>query len=601
MADSPDLVAEAPDQPALAVSRAWVLVALAVLGGIAFTAATYLIIRSAQDETGSSLASLATGLRSLERLEAQWTAQAMRARVNSATDRTDPTSTAASVERIRDRMLAASSKLPHEPTLQGAVAEIASLFDRKAALLEHFKQTDPQLKSSLRHVASALNDLVNVVGTEPGGRDLAATAQTFTQRVLHAASTGDADSSRAARRVLDQLRTRPQLSDGGRTGDFLHHAGTSVEQLDRFEKVLAQIDALPIAPRVAELDDTVSQLFDAHLTRNARDRRALALLAVLLAIGLGVIGWHLRRVIRGVESTVAERTSGLEHTVAQLRKAQARAEQARNGQVTSLGQVVQGIVNEIHTPASRVRDSLLRIEANFKSVAEAIGKSETFVKAMGSHPRDVQAVRVRYFDARAALEAVGPAQELQGLGETVAASLQGVSRIEAVVGDLEEFACLEQGDTEACDLNVEIDALLAAQSETAPGVRFMKDFGALPAVWCRTDQIRRAMLNLIANACEATVPGRSTEITLRTRALSDAVQLQVQDNGTGIAPEALPRVFEPFYTTRHNGERTGLGLAIARRIVESHRGSITARSDPGAGSVFTVVLPIGQAVLAKAA
>ncbi len=132
-------------------------------------------------------------------------------------------------------------------------------------------------------------------------------------------------------------------------------------------------------------------------------------------------------------------------------------------------------------------------------------------------------------------------------------------------------------------------------------IRITKDYGRLPHIWCRGEQIRRVLHNLITNACEAAIPGRALEITLRTRALSDAVQFQIQDNGAGIGSDAVTRVFEPFYTTKHGGDRTGLGLAIVKRIVEAHRGSITVRAEPEFGSVFTVVIPVGKAALAKAA
>lgn len=611
MADSPDLVADA--RVALApvagrtwrdrasANRGWVLLAAAILGVVVFATGTYLLIRSAHDEIGASLANLAAGLRSLERIDAQWQAAAMRARIDSSPTRSVDAAASGSVERIRDRMLGAGAMLTHEAALQGDVAELANLLQRKADVLDQFGQIDAGLKGSLRHLSSALNDLVNGFGADAGGRDLIATAQTFVQRVLHAASTGDADANRAARRILEQLRSRPQLGNEERTGGFLHHAGRAVEQLDRFEALLAQIDAFSLTPRATELDATVGRLFDAHLARRARDRLALALLCTLLVLALAAAGWHLHRMQRGIEALVAERTRGLNSTVAQLRKSQARAVQAQNGQVAALGQVVQGIVNEIHAPVTRMKDSLQRIEEGFRSVAEAIGKSSTFVAAMASHPRDIQAVRVRYFDARAALEAVEPEQVLKGLEQTVAVSLQGVERITAVVDDLEEFACLEQGDHEAFDVNQEWDRVLDEAGETVREVRIAKDFVPLPEVWCCAEQIRRVMVNLLINACEAGSPGRPTEITLRSRVLSDAVQFQVQDNGVGIAADAAAQIFNPFYTTKRTGERTGLGLAIVKRIVESHRGSVTVRSEPGVGSVFTVVLPIGHVALAKAA
>jgi len=69
--------------------------------------------------------------------------------------------------------------------------------------------------------------------------------------------------------------------------------------------------------------------------------------------------------------------------------------------------------------------------------------------------------------------------------------------------------------------------------------------------------------------------------------------VQVQDDGAGIPPDVLPNLFEPFFTTRERGHGLGLGLAISRSIIERHRGRIDVQSQPGSGTVFTILLPVG--------
>ena len=95
------------------------------------------------------------------------------------------------------------------------------------------------------------------------------------------------------------------------------------------------------------------------------------------------------------------------------------------------------------------------------------------------------------------------------------------------------------------------------------------------------------LVGLLSNAVEATPPGG--EITVRAQAADGGIELAVADRGAGIAPELRSRVFEPFFTTRPNG--TGLGLAVARQIVEAHGGRIDVRDRPGGGACFTIRLP----------
>jgi PAS domain S-box-containing protein len=112
-----------------------------------------------------------------------------------------------------------------------------------------------------------------------------------------------------------------------------------------------------------------------------------------------------------------------------------------------------------------------------------------------------------------------------------------------------------------------------------------------PALNGDADQLQQVLLNLVQNAVEATPPGGA--VVLRARAISGIdparVEIEVEDTGAGIAPEHLPRVFDPFYTTRRTG--TGLGLFVVHGIVQRHGGTIQAASEPGKGTTFRITLP----------
>jgi two-component system, NtrC family, sensor histidine kinase HydH len=113
---------------------------------------------------------------------------------------------------------------------------------------------------------------------------------------------------------------------------------------------------------------------------------------------------------------------------------------------------------------------------------------------------------------------------------------------------------------------------------------------ALPPVEVDRDRIKQVLLNVTLNAIQA-MPGGGT-LTVGASASRSALHVDVSDTGSGIAPEVLPRLFEPYVTTKAKG--LGLGLAIARRIVEAHGGSIEAENRPEGGSRFRVTLPLGD-------
>ena len=101
------------------------------------------------------------------------------------------------------------------------------------------------------------------------------------------------------------------------------------------------------------------------------------------------------------------------------------------------------------------------------------------------------------------------------------------------------------------------------------------------------DLLAQTLTNLIANAIKYSPV--KTEITVEAQVIDEALLIKVADQGYGIPADALPHVFEPFFTRKARG--IGLGLAVTKRIVDSHGGSITVDSTTGAGSTFTVDLP----------
>lgn len=106
-------------------------------------------------------------------------------------------------------------------------------------------------------------------------------------------------------------------------------------------------------------------------------------------------------------------------------------------------------------------------------------------------------------------------------------------------------------------------------------------------------QLTQLLLNLILNAFHA-MAERGGTVTMRIDQHEGRARLRVIDTGVGIPDDALPHIFEPFYTTKKSGHGTGLGLAIVQQVVESHGGSITAESTVGVGTVFTLLLPLSE-------
>src|SRR5579863_6989269 len=113
----------------------------------------------------------------------------------------------------------------------------------------------------------------------------------------------------------------------------------------------------------------------------------------------------------------------------------------------------------------------------------------------------------------------------------------------------------------------------------------------LPRVPCDPAQMEQVFLALIMNAIDAMPKGGNLWIEARLSPDETEINIQVRDDGAGIAPDILPQIFEPFLTTKESGRGVGLGLAISRGIVERHNGRIDVESELGRGTNFTVTLP----------
>jgi two-component system, NtrC family, sensor kinase len=121
----------------------------------------------------------------------------------------------------------------------------------------------------------------------------------------------------------------------------------------------------------------------------------------------------------------------------------------------------------------------------------------------------------------------------------------------------------------------------------------VKEYGALPNVQCILSQINQVIMNLVVNAAQAIGPERGT-ITVSSGVEGESVWFEVSDSGSGIPKDVLPRIFDPFYTTKPVGKGTGLGLSLSYGIVQKHNGSMTVQTEEGKGSTFRVTLPIQQ-------
>jgi len=168
-----------------------------------------------------------------------------------------------------------------------------------------------------------------------------------------------------------------------------------------------------------------------------------------------------------------------------------------------------------------------------------------------------------------------------------------VAQINHILTDLLQTARPHPPEIRPSDLNTTVEhaVMLARQQVISKPIHIeLKKDPDLPPVEHDSDQIHQVLLNLLLNAVQAIETSGSVRVEISP--LEENAAISVTDTGRGIAPEHLPNIFRPFYTTKGNG--TGLGLSLARRIVEEHHGRIEVTSEVGKGTKFVLVLPFRQ-------
>jgi signal transduction histidine kinase len=175
--------------------------------------------------------------------------------------------------------------------------------------------------------------------------------------------------------------------------------------------------------------------------------------------------------------------------------------------------------------------------------------------------------------------------------------VQGAHRARDIVGSLLRFARATKPDARTLvDINQTLrDAFVFTEHLLLRhGIALEKRLAPeLPPVWGNSARLQHVFTNLLINAQQATPSGGTVRVLTERAEQPKGVWVHVEDTGEGIPPEALERIFEPFYTRKEHG--TGLGLSIAKQIIEEHGGEIRVASELGKGARFSVFLPADEA------
>jgi signal transduction histidine kinase len=289
----------------------------------------------------------------------------------------------------------------------------------------------------------------------------------------------------------------------------------------------------------------------------------------------------------------------------------ARAPVLRNDEIGAVAQGLNEMLGEMEgfnaALQDRVREATSELRAKNEELVESYGRVFALREALA---RADQMAAVGHMAASVAHQVGTPLnlisgyvqmlREQQGVGSEVTRRLEivqeQIAKVTVIVRTM-----LDHARQPVPKERVDVGELLRRVSDVArpkldaQGVRLALHVARVPCVMADEVQLELALLNLVTNSLDAMPSGGATTMTVAPTPAGN-VRIQVADTGTGIAPDLLPRIFEPWVTTKKAGRGTGLGLSITREVVSNHGGTITVKSEVGAGSVFTIELPAAPAL-----
>jgi two-component system NtrC family sensor kinase len=266
---------------------------------------------------------------------------------------------------------------------------------------------------------------------------------------------------------------------------------------------------------------------------------------------------------------------------------EAQSQLLQSEKLAAIGQLAAGVAHEINNPMGFIRSNLSRLNEYAASLLNVIAAYESADPMLQDHPQISEHIAQVKRNADLAFLK----DDLRNL---IHESLEGSDRVRRIVQDLRDFSRIDAAEWQLFDIHAGLESTInVVWNEIKYKAELVRYYGEVPLVECISSRLNQVFMNMLVNAAQAIA--EHGKITISTRCQDNMVEIAFTDTGQGIPKEVLPKIFEPFFTTKPVGKGTGLGLSVSYGIIRDHGGNIEVVSEVGAGTTFTIRLPVSRA------
>ena len=322
------------------------------------------------------------------------------------------------------------------------------------------------------------------------------------------------------------------------------------------------------------------------LIKEQSDWLIFSVLVILIVIALILIISRAYIMNRRARQKIAKQKEELEITLVQLKNMQQQLIQSEK--MASLGVFIAGIAHEINNPINFISMGVDGIEKIIDKVIALFAELNRLTPE--SKGDEIQ----KLLDLKQKLQFQ---RSLDALPEILENIKIGIARTIGITNGLRLYARLDTGEKSLCDINQIVEtALHLFKPRINSQIAIQLNYGTLPQIKVFPGKLSQVFVNILSNAIDSIVSlgkqSKKASISITTREIDGNIRIEFSDTGKGIPTEVLPKIFDPFYTTKDVGKGTGLGMSIATSIIEEHNGKITAGNNPDHGATFTIEMPI---------